>query len=433
MHPRVLIIATTPYSESDSSRSLDAYFHYWEKENVAQIFCRNWLPNKGHCGELYQITDSSLLRRWLHKQNEVGQIYKCEDLVYGKENNQISDSSAIDYIYKIGTKHTPFIELLRGALWRKKYWRTSQLDKWLDCFKPECILYNFSNHLFTQPIALYVAERFQIPIVAIIGDDYYFNDRFSLSPAYQLFRWKFKWLTRKILSGNCGAIYCSDKIRDKYNAEFGIHGETVYLTSSIERRKFRPIRKENPVIVYFGSIRLGRNLALIDIANALARIRADYKLEVYSNETDETIYASLKNHQNVIYGGSIPYSEVKRRTSDCDIFIVAEGFRKEDIDFTRYSLSTKAADALACGSAVFTYGPEDAGVVGYLQSTNASKVCTNRDSLEHDLKELITNVEEQQALYRKAIIASETNHSLIASGKTFERVLRSVLSRRNGD
>ena len=62
MHPRVLIIATTPYSENYSSRSLDAYFHFWEKENVAQIFTRNIIPTKGHCEELYQIADSVLLK-----------------------------------------------------------------------------------------------------------------------------------------------------------------------------------------------------------------------------------------------------------------------------------------------------------------------------------------------------------------------------------
>ena len=65
MHPRVLIIATTPYSENYSSRSLDAYFHYWEKDNVAQICTRNIIPTKGHCGELFQISDAKLLKRWM--------------------------------------------------------------------------------------------------------------------------------------------------------------------------------------------------------------------------------------------------------------------------------------------------------------------------------------------------------------------------------
>lgn len=38
MHPRVLIVGTVPYNTKSTSRAFDAYFHYWEKENIAQIF-----------------------------------------------------------------------------------------------------------------------------------------------------------------------------------------------------------------------------------------------------------------------------------------------------------------------------------------------------------------------------------------------------------
>lgn len=67
-------------------------------------------------------------------------------------------------------------------------------------------------------------------------------------------------------------------------------------------------------------------------------------------------------HPNVIYGGSIPYSQVEQKTAECDIFVIAEGFRDEDINLTKYSLSTKASDGLASGAAILTYGPEDAGL-----------------------------------------------------------------------
>ena len=176
MHPKILIIATTPYSTSDSSRTLDAYFHYWEKDRVAQIFSRNWIPNKGHCGEMYQITDASLLKKWLHQPVEVGQIYTYDEMRNEDGNEVMEDSSAVGLSYKIGSKHSPSVEILRRLLWRKKFWCTPKLIKWLDDFKPECIVYNFSNHLFTQQIALFVANRYQIPIVAIIGDNYYFDE-----------------------------------------------------------------------------------------------------------------------------------------------------------------------------------------------------------------------------------------------------------------
>ena len=75
MHPRVLIVGTVPYDTKESSRAFDAYFHYWEKENIAQIFSNSKEPCKGHCGTLFQITDSMMLNRWLHKTEDIGKIF----------------------------------------------------------------------------------------------------------------------------------------------------------------------------------------------------------------------------------------------------------------------------------------------------------------------------------------------------------------------
>lgn len=428
MRPKILIVMTTPYSTSDSSRTLDAYFHYWEKDRVTQIFSRNWIPNKGHCNEMYQITDARLLRKWLHKSGEVGKVYTYEEMREQDGNERIQDSSTAG-LYRIGGTHSPIIELLRGLLWKKKYWCTEKLVKWLDDFRPECIVYNFSNHLFTQQIALYAAKRFDIPIIAVIGDDYYFNDRFSLSPAYWLFRYKFKRLTKQILSTNSSAVYCSDKIRDKYNNYFNISGETIYVTSSVPRREFREIDKKNPMFVYFGSVRLGRNHALCEIATALGKINDSYKLEVYSNENDENVYGCLKSHPNVFYGGSLPYKEVERKMLEADVFVIAEGFRKEDINFTRYSLSTKAADGLACGASILTYGPSESGVVEYMRETEASMVCSNQDELESDILELINNPELQKKYYKKAMEASQKNHTLESTTTIFETIVENVINK----
>ena len=424
MHPRILIIATTPYSENYSSRSLDAYFHFWEKENIAQIFTRNIVPTKGHCGELFQISDSKLLKRWLHKTKNTGTVYHYDELA-DSGVNQIIDDSAMQ---KLGTKHTPTIEILRRMLWRKKYWCTDQLNEWLDKFKPECIFYNFSNHIFTQQIALYVAERYEIPIITAIGDDFYFNDQKSLSPAYHLYRSIFKKLTRRILTKKNGsAVYVSDKIRDKYNNEFGLDGETVYFNSTVARKPFSPINTEKPVIAYFGNIRLGRNNSLLDIATALGRIRPTYTLEVFAGESDPYYYEPLQNHPNIKYGGKIPYSEVLTRTAECDAVVVVEGFREEDLAFTRYSLSTKAADALSCGSMIIAYGPESAGVIDYLKRTGAAMVCTNPERLQEFLETLLCDVALQKEYYDRSITVANRNHTVTGSTTTFEKLTDRVV------
>ena len=304
----------------------------------------------------------------------------------------------------------------------------TELNNWLDSFNPECIFYNFSNHIFTQQIALYVAEKYNIPIITAIGDDYFFNDRRSLSPAYHLFRRKFKTMTRRILKRkNSSAVYCSDKIRDKYNAEFDLTGETIYLNSTLERRPFAPIDLEHPVIAYFGNIRLGRNHALVDVASALASIDPKYRLEVYSGETDPAVYDVLKKHPNIDYKGKIPYDSVKNRMAECDLIVVVEGFKKEDLIFTRYSLSTKAADSLASGVAVLAYGPEDAGVIGYLKETKAVAACTTEKDLEECIKKLFSDIDFQKSMYEKAIEVYRRNHTVESSCSVFEKLVDMVV------
>ena len=428
MSAKVLIIATTPFSTSDSSRSLDSYFHFMDKENVRQIFSRNWKPTKGHCGELYQITDANLLKRWVHRTKKTGRIYRYRDLPDDDKIRIVEENSVMGRFQRLGTKHTPIIELLRGVLWRKKYWCTPELIEWLDEFKPDCIFYNFSNHIFTQQIALFVAERFRIPIITAIGYDYYFNDHKSISLAYHIYRLVFKYLTRKVFKHKGAGVYCSEKIKEKYYGNLGLPGEVIYLSSTVKRREFVPINKENPLIVYFGSIRLGRNQALLDIAEALGSLDGNYKIEVFSNESDPLVYQKLSNHPNVIYGGAIPYSEVQKKMEQCDLFVVAEGFDEENLNFTRYSLSTKAADALASGAAILAYGPADCGVIGYLRCTNAATVCDNRMDLPRCIRAIFENEELQQKQYDCAVDITKKNHTLERGNEVFAELLKMVLA-----
>ena len=364
MTPRVLIVGTVPYNRKSTSRAFEAYFHGWDKENLAQIFSNTKTPCKGHCGTLYQITDHSLLRRWFCRNADVGKVFRYDELPAEWTDNDLEVEGAVaKKAYKFGGRHTSTTHLLRGLLWRKKYWCTEKLNNWLDAFSPECVFLSFSDDYFILQIAMYVAQRYDIPIVSSIGDDYFFNKHFSLSPFYQLYKESYKALVRKTLSHKGSAIYISDKIRDKYNSEFGLDGETVYLTSEINRRAFCPINTEKPVITYFGNIRMGRNQSLCEIADALRKINSSYFLDVYSNESDEAYYNALNAHPNVRFHGSVPYTQVLEKMRRSDITVIVEGFLPKDIELSRYSLSTKAADALASGCAILTYGSAECGVV----------------------------------------------------------------------
>ena len=429
-HPRLLIVGTTPYSTKDQSRSFDAFFHYWEKENIAQIFCKPQSPVKGHCGTLFQITDYRMLQRWKGKKVTTGKIYNYDDLPDSNESILRTDETQYAIgAYKFGMRHSPLTRLLRGLLWRKKFWCTDALNKWLDIFKPECVFLSFSDDYFIPEIALYVAERYNIPIVNSILDDYYFNMEKSLNPLYWWYKLTYKKLIRKVLRHKGSAIYISDKIRDKYNGDLGLDGETVYLTSTIKRKLFAPINEENPLITYFGNIGMGRNYSLNDIGEALGQINPHYRIEVYSGSKDPQQYEIFNSNPNVFYGGSIPYESVQEKMQNSDVTVIVEGFEEKDINLSRYSLSTKAADALASGATILTYGSQECGIVEYMQSTMASFVCTDKTQLVETIKKMLGNRDLQMQYYDQAIVMTEQHQNIRKSCDTVELIVARAMSK----
>lgn len=428
MHPRLLIVGTVPYNTKSTSRAFDAYFHYWEKENIAQIFSNTKKPCKGHCETLYQITDHRILQRWTGKHIETGVIFHYEELEDEWTNTDLElGSEAVEAVYRFGRKHTAFTHLMRGLLWQKRFWCTDRLIKWLDEFSPECVFLAFSDDYFIPQIALYVAKRYNVPIVSCIGDDYYFNIRPSLNPLYHLYKRTYRHLIDKLFKWPGSAMYISDKIRDKYNTEFGLDGETVYLASTIQRKPFNMINTEQPVITYFGNIRMGRNNSLNDIGYALGKINPGYNLEVYSNEQDDNIYGVFKKNPNVKFMGSVPYAQVQKRMAESDITVIVEGFSPKNIDASRYSLSTKAADALASGASILTYGSPESGIIDYMRSTEASIVCTKREELVACIKQLMADKELQKRYYDQAIVMTEKHHNRRASCTVSEGIVEKAI------
>lgn len=427
MKPRVLIVGTVPYNKMSTSRALKSYFNNWEKENLAQVFSIAKKPTKGQCSKFFQITDQRMLKRWFNKNIKTGIYYEDKDL--DEEWTDINletegNGKLINKLYSIGSSHTPFTHLIRKILWKKKYWCTKEFLSFIDEFKPECVFLCFSDDFFINEIALFVAKRFNIPIVSSIGDDYYFNYKFSISPLYHIYKTKYRKIIRKIFKYSPNAIYIGNKIRDKYNSYFNIsNGQTVYLTSDIIRKEFRPINKNNPLISYFGNISLGRNESLNQIALALGKINPNYRLHVYSNETKKKYLKIFKNNPYLVFEGNIPYSEVLKKNNESDIIILVEGFKKKDVNITRYSLSTKAADSLGSGSNVFVYGSLECGLIEYMLSTSSAAICTNKEGLISCLTKFIDDSSLQYSLYQTAIKVFNNNHILDVSTARFENVI----------
>lgn len=416
-------MGTVPYNPAATSRAFDSYFHRWPREKLAQIFSNPNTPPRGHCGRLYQITDRALLRRWFFPGARVGRALRFEEL----EERKADLSPVTQSLYALGSRKNSLVYLLRGLLWRERFWHTAELDAWLEEFRPECVFLSFSDDFFIPRIALYAAEKFGIPILSSIGDDYYYNKEGSLSPLYRFYKARYRALIRRVFAHGGSAIFIDDKIRDKYNAEFGLNGRTVHLASEQRRREFRPIDTAAPKIRYFGNLRLGRNRTLAAIANALGRIDPGYRVEVWSNETDRSVLRVLTEHPGIRFHGAVPYEEVQRLTAESDILLLAEGFGQRDVDTVRYSLSTKTADAIASGAAVFACGHRETGAMEYCAKSGCVTTCTELSQAEEALRELIFDKALQKRSYDTGTALLTRRHRLEHSTTAFRQAVKEAV------
>jgi hypothetical protein len=431
-YPRLLIVGTVPYNRQSTSRAFDAYFHNWPHDKIAQVFSNSAEPLKGHCGTLFQITDKMLLDKWLHKDVSVGKIYYRDNLQ--DENTTLPEFNPervakSSVLYRFGTKHSPLTHLLRKLLWQKRYWNTPEFNSWLEEFNPECVFLSFSNDFFILEIALYVARKFNIPICSSTGDDYYFDGKFSLDPLYYLYHEWYKSLNRKVFRHKGSAIYIGDKIRDKYNEAFNLDGETVFLVSDIQRRAFKEINQRHCIVRYFGNIRLGRNNSICAVAQAFQRIDSNITIEVYSNECDDKVIKVFKAHPNIKFCGVIPYAEVMTKTLESDILLVVEGTTKQDINLSRYALSTKVADSLASGCNIVGYGSSECGAIEYMEKIGCVTLGHSIDEMEAKLRMLLSDVNLQKRNYDEAHQVYLMNHTRDQSNARVLRIVKNLTAR----
>ena len=97
------------------------------------------------------------------------------------------------------------------------------------------------------------------------------------------------------------------------------------------------------------------------------------------------------------------------------------------MDAVRYSLSTKTADALASGAAVFACGHRDCGAMEYCEKTGCVTVCTDLARLEDSLRGLLFDEEQQKRQYDAAGELLTRRHRPEHSTKAFRDTLKETV------
>jgi hypothetical protein len=380
IHHRTLIIGTQPFNKMVQSRAFDSYFHYWEKENLQQIFSDSRSPLKGHCGELYQITDHRLVSARTTKKDP-GVIFVYKKL---KQNWTGTESKHFAPKFK-----PPLLRLIRKRIWNRKFWITPKLNRWVEKFNPEIIFLSFSRDFFIFDISFYIAKKFNIPIIVSVADDYVFDKRFSIDPFYYVYRYIFKKTIKKLLSYKTYWMFESSKILKKYESEIKLISTVQYIGTSMKIETEPDIPEKIKTVRYFGNLEAGRLRALKQIAKAFEENDSSIILEIYTKDMGGS--KPKKITKNMIMFPQINYEQVCKLTKTANVLLIVESFKSNHIREVRYSLSTKIADCLSSGKLVLAYGAKDTGALSFLTEQKCCLCATKKSDMMAMVRQICEN------------------------------------------
>lgn len=412
-YPKVLIISNECISNvSSNGRTLRNFMVGWPKDRLAQFCIRSTAPDETVCDHFYYVSDRDALNSFLKGRRASGRMPEM------KTGTGTSGG---------GSSRNSVTMLLRNLAWNSMRWAGKPFYSWVEAFAPELILLQAGDCAFMLNLARKLANKYRIPLVMYNSEAYYFKnyDYFRSSGVaklmYPLFRRQFCRALKKCLRMAKISVYNSDKLKADYDAAFAAPSELVYTVTQMEPAG----KKQNDrlKIAYLGNLGVGRQEGLIQIGEALQKISAELKLDVYGKIPNESVQAAFDACDGISYHGFVSYEQVIKLIHNSDILVHTESFTDFYREDLKYAFSTKIADSLASGTCFLLYAPEEMTCTEYLANNEAAWVVTEPGMLQPVLERLCCDPQARVAYVEKALQLAKKNHSLQNNTEKFQRIL----------
>ena len=389
---KILIISSNPVSNIfNNGKTLAAFFDNYPKENLAQLYFSAAAPDSDICSKYYRISDMDMLKFKLKKSNYCGQAVEPV-LGNGSKN---ADEGKIQNVRK-----NNFTRLLREVLWRKG-WKTDELLKWLDEFKPDVVFFLAGDVVYGHKICQYIVKKYNTKMAMYITDDYvlprYDIDVFGYIRRTMIRKWM------KISVNRADTLFTiSELMKSCYKK---MYGKDSYVAANMyepsEERENKVVEKDNLVITYAGGLHYNRDATLLKLIDALEKInnknedgKKEIILNIYSgSNVKKNVMKRFSESKSCYFGGLLGPEELEEKLQQSDFLLHVESFSKRNICDTKLSLSTKIPEYMSYSKPIIAIGPGKVASMQYLK--DCSLCITSEKSIQAEL---------EQNLYDEAFI-----------------------------
>ena len=423
--PRILVITVASWNSKVGSNTWTSLLQNYDSENIANICIRDETPDNKICSRYFAISENKVIKSIFNRNVKTGR----EIMPEFSENN-VEDLVAHNERYQKMQKNRRYSLLLaRELVWKLGNWKTSELNAFLDSFKPDIILHSMEGYIHLNNIVEYAIKRTGAKAIGYIWDDN-FTYQQSNNLGFKIYRF-FQRISLKRLAKKTSRFFAiSDMTKAEADKFFGI--DCVILTKPLS---VQPVVNYGEIklpikAVYTGKLAIGRDKTLSRIIQTAKVINKDgikIKFDIY---TKTVLSDEIKNVLNCDYcqlHDPVPQAEVLEIQRNSDILLFVEDIDGKDAKAARLSFSTKITDYLSSGKCIFAVGCRDTAPMQYFINNDAAVIATDDKEIKEKLTMLANNPDLLVQYAEKSAVTAK-KHDAEYVLKTFNDVIESVYS-----
>lgn len=429
MKLKVLLVSRNAW-DNKTGNTLSNFFQDFESEQLAQIYCRDELPDNDMCKKYFCISEKKLIKSLITRKSAGNVITDYE----------ISNNVELQKAAKAGNefynvfRHYRFTLLLwfRELIWFFGVWKSKELEDFIHDFNPDVIYTDSYDTFYTYRLLNYVKKISNAPYVMFHCDDQLTYKKFSFSPLFWINRFVLRQYVKQAIKG-ASINYCIiDEQLRVYNsivpANYKILNKCAAFDIDFEVKKVNnPIR-----MVYAGNLHLGRWETLQKLAEAISEINKEgikIQLDIYTGKS-----VSDKNLKKIQIDSAIqihdfiPYNELILIQKCADILLHVESFHLKERLITFLSFSTKIVDFFEAGKCIIAIGWKESAPIKYLKEKDAAITITDKNKFFEICMLLIEKPEIINEYSQKAFNCGKIFHSKEQTLQMFNKDLLNIVT-----
>lgn len=336
------------------------------------------------------------------------------------QNEKVS-FQAINNNSHIGHKENPIRAFLKGFLDILPKKMSKDNLKIIDTFSPD-VIYTLGESISAFNASLKLSKKYDVPIVWHIMDD---NETciYNYTKATTCFRKKYINLIKKARERMVYGLAIGTKMAKEFSLRYNMPFD--FAMNCLDELHEQPLPNNDKLkFLFSGGMHGGRAETLsmmADIINGDEALRKNIDFAIYSSPNNVKKYASMFKDKCCLYE-YVPKDQMFENLGKADILVHVESFEQSEIDFFRYSMSTKIPECLSVGRPILCYGPKEICTVSYIDEKKVGIVADNQEKLIESINLLVADEKLRDDLSKNALKVAENEHLSTAVAARIENV-----------